>query len=117
MRFQLPCLPDTGANYTLIDAKAAQENGLLIEEADNYTVEGAGKNLLPVTGISPVTFQLDTQKVSTTAIIVKGLSYKVLLGCFQSQILGIIPLVGLFLIFAIGSIQVCLLYTSDAADE
>ena len=39
-----------------------------------------------------MTFQLDTQKVSTTAIIVKGLSYKVLLGCFQSQILGIIPL-------------------------
>ena len=92
MRFQLPCLTDTGANYTLIDAKAAQDNGLQIEEADNYTVEGAGKNLLPVTGISPVTFQLDTQKVSTTAIIVKGLSYKVLLGCFQSQILGIIPL-------------------------
>ena len=56
MRFQLPCLPDTGANYTLIDAKAAKENGLLIEEADNYSVEGAGGTLLPVAGISPTTF-------------------------------------------------------------
>ena len=53
-----------GANYTLIDAKAAQDNRLLIEEVDNYSVEGAGGSLLPVAGIAPTTFQLDTQKAA-----------------------------------------------------
>ena len=75
MSFQLPCLLDTGATHTLVDAMTAHANGLIVETADNYSVEGTGGSLLPVAGIAPVTFELDRQKVSQVLAPVHMIPY------------------------------------------
>ena len=80
MSFHEMCTPDTGSSHTLINHDVAAHHGLAYDPNHNAILKNASGTNMEITGITKITLQIGKHKSSRTAIIVRNLNHKILIG-------------------------------------
>ena len=91
MSFQEMCTPDTGSSHTLINHDVAARHGLAYDPNHNAILKNASGTNMEITGITKITLQIGKHKSSRTAIIVRNLNHKILIGWKSCIELALIP--------------------------